>query len=53
MPSGSRPSVLSIKCNNRGMVKQRINHFARLEIQKTIGEQVCFLFYKIHQYTHL
>ncbi|VDK74727.1 unnamed protein product [Litomosoides sigmodontis] len=39
MPSGSRPSVLSIKSNNRGMVRQRVNHFARLGIQKTIIEQ--------------
>ncbi|CAG9538435.1 unnamed protein product [Cercopithifilaria johnstoni] len=39
MPSGSRPSVLSIKSNNRGMVRQRVNHFARLGIQKTIEEQ--------------
>lgn len=40
MPSGLRPSVLSIKSNNRGMVRQRINHFARLGTQKTIAERV-------------
>ncbi|KAM3717259.1 Rho GTPase-activating protein 11A [Dirofilaria immitis] len=39
MPSGSRPSVLSIKSNNRGMVRQRINHFARLGTPKNILEQ--------------
>ncbi|KAK6108126.1 RhoGAP domain family protein [Brugia pahangi] len=39
MPSGLRPSVLSIKSNNRGMVRQRVSHFARLETQKTIPEQ--------------
>lgn len=48
MPSGSRPSVLSIKSNNRGMVRQRVNHFARLGIQKTIVEQVRVLFYKTY-----
>uniref|UniRef100_A0A1I7VES4 Rho-GAP domain-containing protein n=1 Tax=Loa loa TaxID=7209 RepID=A0A1I7VES4_LOALO len=39
IPSGSRPSVLSIKSNNRGMVRQRVNHFARLGTQRTIAEQ--------------
>ncbi|VDO29616.1 unnamed protein product [Onchocerca flexuosa] len=39
MPSGSRPSVLSIKSNNRGMVKQRVNHFARLGTPKNISEK--------------
>ncbi|VDK70450.1 unnamed protein product [Onchocerca ochengi] len=39
MPSGLRPSVLSIKSNNRGMVRQRVNHFARLGTPKNISEQ--------------
>ncbi|VDN05909.1 unnamed protein product [Thelazia callipaeda] len=39
IPPGSRPSVLSIKSNNRGMVRQRVHHFARLEIQGAILEQ--------------
>uniref|UniRef100_A0AAF5PU93 Rho-GAP domain-containing protein n=1 Tax=Wuchereria bancrofti TaxID=6293 RepID=A0AAF5PU93_WUCBA len=39
MSSGLRPSVLSIKSNNRGMVRQRVSHFARLGTQKTTPEQ--------------
>uniref|UniRef100_A0A1I8EKR8 Rho-GAP domain-containing protein n=1 Tax=Wuchereria bancrofti TaxID=6293 RepID=A0A1I8EKR8_WUCBA len=50
MSSGLRPSVLSIKSNNRGMVRQRVSHFARLGTQKTTPEQACFFIYKIHQY---
>lgn len=40
IPPGSRPSVLSINTNNRGMVKQRVNLFAKLGTQRDFMEQV-------------